>query len=112
MAAESHTVEGRQFRTKADYEAALRDKEKIDAIKSKFDLNNPADVLALYEQMRAGNTGLSQWSVMILMTGYMNWQRSIRIRAVTERGRAERVIRKSQAKRHRRRFKAKVERFR
>lgn len=52
--AEGHTVEGRQFRTKADYEAALRDKKKIDAIKAKTDLNNPQEVLALYEQMRGG----------------------------------------------------------
>ena len=52
--AEGHTVEGRQFRTKADYEAALRDKKKIDAIKAKTDLNNPQDVLALYEQMQGG----------------------------------------------------------
>ncbi len=52
--AEGHTVEGRQFRTKADYEAALRDKKKIDAIKAKTNLNDPQDVLALYEQMRGG----------------------------------------------------------
>ena len=52
--AEGHTVEGRQFRTKADYEAALRDKKKIDAIKAKMDLNSPKDVLALYEQMQGG----------------------------------------------------------
>ncbi len=52
--AEGHTVEGRQFRTKADYEAALRDKKKIDAIRAKVDLNNPQDVLALYEQMQGG----------------------------------------------------------
>lgn len=54
MAAEGHTVEGRQFRTRADYEAALRDKKKIDAIKAKMNLNNPQDVLALYEQMLGG----------------------------------------------------------
>ena len=52
--AEGHTVEGRQFRTKADYEAALRDKKKIDAIKAKVNLNNPRDVRALYEQMQGG----------------------------------------------------------
>lgn len=52
--AEGHTVEGRQFRTKADYEAALRDKKKIDAIKAKVNFNNPQDVLALYEQMQGG----------------------------------------------------------
>lgn len=54
MAAESHTVEGRQFRTKADYEAALRDKKKIDIIKSKVDMNNPQEVLGLYTQMQSG----------------------------------------------------------
>ena len=54
MAAESHTVEGRQFRTKADYEAALRDKKKIDEIKAGYDLNKPEDVQKLYAQMKAG----------------------------------------------------------
>lgn len=54
MAAESHTVEERQFRTKADYEAALRDKKKIDIIKSKVDMNNPKEVLGLYGEMQAG----------------------------------------------------------
>lgn len=54
MAAESHMVEGRQFRTKADYEAALRDKGKIDAIKNEYDLNSPTDVLKLYAQMKEG----------------------------------------------------------
>ncbi len=54
MAAESHIVEGRQFRTKADYKAALRDKEKIDAIREKYDLNKPEDVQKLYAQLKAG----------------------------------------------------------
>lgn len=54
MAAERQTVSGRQFRTKADYEAALRDKKKIDIIRSKTDLKNPKEVFALYEQMRGG----------------------------------------------------------
>ncbi len=54
MSAERQTVSGRQFRTKADYEAALRDKKKIDIIRSKTDLKNPKEVFALYEQMRGG----------------------------------------------------------
>lgn len=54
MAAERQTVSGRQFRTKTDYEAALRDKKKIDIIRSKTDLKNPKEVFALYEQMRGG----------------------------------------------------------
>lgn len=54
MAMESHTGAGRQFRTQEDYEAGLRDKEKIKMIKEKVNLNNPQEVLALYEQMRAG----------------------------------------------------------
>ena len=54
MAAEGRTVAGRQFRTKADYEAALRDQKKIELIKAKTDLNQPKDVLALYAQMQSG----------------------------------------------------------
>lgn len=55
MAAQDRTVAGRTFRTKADYEAALRDEKKIDIIKSKTDMNNPREVIALYNQMQAGN---------------------------------------------------------
>lgn len=54
MAAAGHTVEGRHFRTRADYEAALRDKKKIDMIKSQTDFDNPQEVLALYARMKAG----------------------------------------------------------
>lgn len=54
MAAQNRTVAGRQFRTKADYEAALRDQKKIEIIKSKTDMNNPKAVLELYAQMQAG----------------------------------------------------------
>lgn len=54
MAAESHTVGGRQFRTKADYEAALRDNKKIEIIRSKVDMNDPESVLGLYAEMREG----------------------------------------------------------
>lgn len=53
--AEGHIVEGRQFRTKADYEAALRDKKKIDKIRSEYDLQNPKAVLDLYARMQAGD---------------------------------------------------------
>lgn len=54
MAAQNRTVAGRQFRTKADYEAALRDQKKIEIIKSKTDMNNPKAVLELYAQMQEG----------------------------------------------------------
>lgn len=54
MAAQQHIVAGRQFRTKADYEAAVRDKKKIDIIKSKINMNQPKEVIQLYEQMQQG----------------------------------------------------------
>lgn len=54
MAAQNRTVAGRQFRTKADYEAAQRDQRKIEIIKSKFDLNNKDDILELYAEMQQG----------------------------------------------------------
>ena len=53
--AEGHIVEGRQFRTKTDYEAALRDKKKIDKIRSEYDLQNPKAVLELAAKMKAGD---------------------------------------------------------
>ncbi len=53
--AEGHIVAGRQFRTKTDYEAALRDKKKIDKICSEYDLKNPEAVLELYGKLKAGD---------------------------------------------------------
>lgn len=53
--AEGHIVAGRQFRTKTDYEAALRDKKKIDKICSEYDLKNPKAVLELYGKLKAGD---------------------------------------------------------
>lgn len=53
--AEGHVVAGRQFRTKTDYEAALRDKKKIDKICSEYDLRNPRAVLELFEKLKAGD---------------------------------------------------------
>lgn len=54
MASESHTVAGRQFRTRADYEAALRDKKKIDLIKEKINMEDREAVLRLYAQLQEG----------------------------------------------------------
>ncbi len=54
MAAQNRMVAGRQFRTKTDYEAALRDQKKIEIIKSKVNLQNPIEVLHLYEEMQTG----------------------------------------------------------
>lgn len=53
--AEGHIVAGRQFRTKTDYEAALRDKKKIDRICSEYDLKDPKAVLELYGKLKAGD---------------------------------------------------------
>lgn len=47
-------VEGRQFRVKADYEAALRDKEIIDRIRKDVNFKNRDDVLALYSDLETG----------------------------------------------------------
>lgn len=54
MAAENRTVAGRQFRTKEDYEAALRDGKKIEQIRAQVHLDNSKEVLDLYEEMKAG----------------------------------------------------------
>jgi len=47
-------VEGRQFRVRTDYEAALRDKEIIDKIRSKYNLKNKDDVMRLYSELESG----------------------------------------------------------
>ena len=54
MAANGFEVEGRQFRVRADYEAALRDKEKIDQIRSKVNFKNKDDILKLYSDLETG----------------------------------------------------------
>lgn len=54
MAAGGYVVEGRQFRVKADYEAALRDKEIIDEIRSRVDFKKRDEVLKLYSELESG----------------------------------------------------------
>lgn len=54
MAETGKEVLGRVFRTKPDYEAALRDKEKIEHIKSSIDMTDKEDVLRLYDNIEAG----------------------------------------------------------
>lgn len=54
MTPDDLTVGGRRFRTRADYEAALRDEKKIKSIKAKVDLNNPRQVYDLFGEMQSG----------------------------------------------------------
>ncbi len=51
---EGFEVAGRRFRTQADYRAALRDKAKIDEIKTKVNMEQPGEVITLYAEMEAG----------------------------------------------------------
>ena len=46
------TVEGRTFNNKRDYEAALRDKKKIDSLREKTNFNNPDSIMELYRNMQ------------------------------------------------------------
>lgn len=54
MAADSLTVSGRRFRTRADYEAALRDQKKIDTIRSQTNLNDPGQLYELFGKLQSG----------------------------------------------------------
>lgn len=54
MTADNLMVAGRRFRTRADYEAALRDREKIDAIKSRTNLEDPKAVYRLFAELQNG----------------------------------------------------------
>ncbi|MDE7251299.1 MAG: SrtB family sortase, partial [Lachnospiraceae bacterium] len=54
MAADSLTVSGRRFRTRADYEAALRDQKKIDTIRSQTNLNDPGQLYDLFGKLKSG----------------------------------------------------------
>lgn len=47
------SVEGKRFGSQADYEAALADKELIDDIRSRYNLNNADSVMELYRDLGA-----------------------------------------------------------
>lgn len=55
MAANRFEIEGRLFYNRADYEAALRDYEKIKEIKATYHLEEPEDVKEVYALMTAGS---------------------------------------------------------
>ncbi|MCM1173859.1 MAG: class B sortase [Blautia sp.] len=52
-------VAGRQFRTQADYKAALRDQAQIEAIKSKINMEQPGEVIRLSADLKAGKYRLA-----------------------------------------------------
>lgn len=54
MAANEFKVEGRLFRTVADYKAALRDKASIDKLKAEYNFSNPAQVKKLHDRIKSG----------------------------------------------------------
>lgn len=55
MSAGRFEVEGRVFYNKIDYEAALRDYEKIKEIKSTYDLNDAEDIRQVYSHLAGGS---------------------------------------------------------
>lgn len=54
MTADELTVAGRRFRTRKDYEAALRDEKKIKSIRSEKDLNSPKQLYELFSELKSG----------------------------------------------------------
>lgn len=54
MAEIKWTVEGRRFRNAEEYQAALRDKERIDSITGNLKLDNPKDIETLYLELKKG----------------------------------------------------------
>jgi len=54
MTAGDLVVAGRRFRTHADYAAAMRDQEKIKAIRAKTDFNDPRQLYRLYSELQSG----------------------------------------------------------
>ncbi len=54
MTADELTVAGRRFRTRKDYEAALRDEKKIKSIRSAKDLNSPKQLYELFSELKSG----------------------------------------------------------
>ena len=54
MTSENLSVGGVRFRTRTDYEAALRDQKKIDEIRAQVDFNNKKQLEGLFNEMQAG----------------------------------------------------------
>ncbi len=54
MTSDELTVAGRRFRTKAEYEAALRDYKKIERLKAATDLNSPKQIYKLFAELQSG----------------------------------------------------------
>ncbi|MBD5396233.1 MAG: class B sortase [Lachnospiraceae bacterium] len=54
MTAEDLTVAGRRFRSRSDYEAALRDQRKIERIKAEKDLDDPVKIYELFRVLKSG----------------------------------------------------------
>ena len=54
MAELQWTVDGRRFRSREEYQAALRDKELINSITGNLRLDNPKDIEKLYMEMKRG----------------------------------------------------------
>lgn len=54
MAELQWTIEGRRFRSREEYQAALRDKELIDSITGNLKLDNPKDIEKLYMELKNG----------------------------------------------------------
>ena len=54
MTADDLTVSGRRFKTRSDYEAALRDQKKIERIKAETDLNSPKQIYELFNELQSG----------------------------------------------------------
>lgn len=48
------SVAGRSFRTQADYKAALKDNEQINVIRSKVNMEQPGEVLRLWDELSSG----------------------------------------------------------
>lgn len=55
MAELQWTIEGRRFKSREEYQAALRDKELIDSITGNLKLDNPKDIEKLYMELKKNN---------------------------------------------------------
>lgn len=60
MTADMLTVAGRRFRTRADYEAALRDLKKIEQIKRNWIRRIRSRYMNYMQSCRVGASGLKQ----------------------------------------------------
>lgn len=96
-------IEGRRFHSREEYEAAIRDKLIIDSITCRYDLSKPADIEALYMEMK--NTRYRFESVVGRQFDDNIYELYLRVKNDEEEKKAQQELKKEQKLQRRQRIK-------